>query len=312
MERLAALGQALNRSAALEAIRDVLHHQLYALAASDRAWVMVRNGRAWQMLAGSPRVPQRDIEAMCEQIAARQQMAPLRTGRHGALAIDGHLCFPMTGSGQVIAVLGVPADSAIPNSRRRRLAAAASLLGIALRNLELVHEMREHSVRDRLTGCATRVHGLDVIASELRRARRSQAPLSLVMFDLDYFARINERWGDQAGDAVLAAVGARLRALLRGSDLKCRYGGESFLVLLPDTPLDGAQRVADSLRRQIATVPVFWRGEAIRVTASFGVTTALPAETEADALVARADAALYRAKDHGRNCVRLSIEAAVA
>ena len=83
-------------------------------------------------------------------------------------------------------------------------------------------------------------------------------------------------------------------------------------MLLPDTPLDGAQRVADSLRRQIATVPVFWRGEAIRVTASFGVTTALPAETEADALVARADAALYRAKDHGRNCVRLSIEAAVA
>ena len=107
--------------------------------------------------------------------------------------------------------------------------------------------------------------------AELRRARRSKLPLSLLMFDLDHFKEINDRWGHLCGDAVLATVGQRMNAVLRGSDLKCRYGGEEFLVLLPDTPLEGAQRVAETLRRELELYPVTWNDEAVHVTASFGV-----------------------------------------
>jgi diguanylate cyclase (GGDEF)-like protein len=103
-----------------------------------------------------------------------------------------------------------------------------------------------------------------------------------------------------------------MRDLLRGSDLKCRYGGEEFLVLLPETALEGAKRVADTLRRELAETAIPWQEATIGITASFGVTTALPSEVDSQALIARADAALYRAKDQGRNCVRLSIESAVA
>jgi two-component system, sensor histidine kinase LadS len=94
--------------------------------------------------------------------------------------------------------------------------------------------------------------------------------------------------------------------VLRGSDLKCRYGGEEFLVLLPDTPIAGAHRVAENLRKDIENHPVRWSGRTVRVTASFGVTEITPGEADVLAILARADGALYRAKEHGRNCIRLS------
>src|SRR5207244_3932272 len=184
---------------------------------------------------------------------------------------------------------------------QRTLAAAAALLGISLRNAQLFREVRETSLRDGLTGIFNRTHAMGEIDVELRRARRSQMPVSLIMFDLDHFKDINDRYGHLCGDAVLAVVGARMRELLRGSDLKCRYGGEEFLVLLPETALEGAKRVADTLRRELAESPIPWNETTVGITASFGVTTALPAEAE-----------LYRAKAQGRSCVRLWIESAVA
>ena len=132
------------------------------------------------------------------------------------------------------------------------------------------------------------------------------------MFDIDHFKDINDRYGHLCGDAVLAAVGARMREVLRGSDVKCRYGGEEFLVLLPETPIEGAKRVADTLRRELAEMSVPWKDDGLSITASFGVTMAQPSEIDTKALIDRADQALYRAKDQGRNCVRLSIETAVA
>ena len=126
----------------------------------------------------------------------------------------------------------------------------------------------------------------------------------MIMFDLDGFKPINDTHGHLAGDAVLTGVGIRMRAVLRGSDLKCRYGGEEFLILLPDTPLIGAQRVAESLRRDLEMHPVKWAHGEISISASFGVATSLPGEIDALGLVARADVAMYTARQSGRNCVR--------
>ena len=149
-----------------------------------------------------------------------------------------------------------------------------------------------------------------MIDAELRRARRSQMPVSMIMFDLDHFKDVNDRYGHLCGDAVLTAVGKRMKEVLRGSDLKCRYGGDEFLVLLPETPLHGARRVADTLRREIAERPVPWAGEGLTVTASFGLAQTMPGEVNVQAVIARADQALYRAKNDGHNCVRIAAETA--
>ena len=310
MERLVTFGQALGRSLDLEAIRDVVSQHLPKLAATDDAWVLLRTTGEWQALVGTARETRRDIERARENVAD-QALITDAAWASDTIAAGGHLCIPMTAGGQPVGVLGIP-DAAGPftPARQRVLAMAGALLAISIRNAQLFHELRENSLRDGLTGCFNRTHALEVLDTELRRARRAQTPVSLIMFDLDRFKEINDHSGHLCGDAVLAAVGVKMREVLRGSDLKCRYGGEEFLVLLPETPLEGAKRVADTLRHALAEMPVIWKGEQISVTASFGVSVALPAEIDSKALIGRADAALYRAKDQGRNCVRLSMETA--
>jgi diguanylate cyclase (GGDEF)-like protein len=313
LERLVMFGQALGRSLDIDTIRDVVLQQLPKLAGSDDAWVMTREEGHWKTLVGGGRDVRRQTQDAREDVANRTLGADRSHVAPDPVTIEGYLCTPLTAGGYAVGVLAVP-ESASPftEGRKRVLAAAAALLGISIRNAQLFREVRENSLRDGLTGCFNRMHAIDVIDTELRRARRSQMPVSLIMFDLDHFKEINDRYGHLGGDAVLAAVGARMRDVLRGSDLKCRYGGEEFLVLLPETPLEGAKRVADTLRRELAEMAVQWKDETLHITASLGVSVALPSEIDPEALIGRADAALYRAKDQGRNCVRLSIETAVA
>ena len=317
IERLVAFGQALGRSLDLDAIRDVVAQQLPKLAGGpdgDAAWVMIQLGGHWQPLVTPVPGRRRDIEPSRAAIADRALASEQTDGPTPAVMTEGHLCIPMTAGNHTVGVLAVPQTGQQPfsDARQRTLAAAAALLGISLRNSQLFREVRETSLRDGLTGIFNRTHAMGEIDVELRRARRSQMPVSLIMFDLDHFKDVNDRYGHLCGDAVLAAVGAKMREVLRGSDLKCRYGGEDFVVLLPETPLEGAKRVADTLRRELSDMPIPWKDETVFITASFGVTVSLPAEISTEAVIGRADVALYRAKDQGRNCVRLSRETAVA
>ena len=312
LERLVNFGEALARSLDLESIRDVVVQQLPKITGTDETWVLLRTGGHWQPLVGTTSESRRAIERTHERIAdhAFAQEAQRRTD---PVETEGQLCVPLTAGGEALGVLGIPQQLApSTGAGRRMMATASAMLAIALRNVQLFHELRENSLRDGLTGCFNRMHSLDVIDTELRRARRSQMPVSLIMFDLDHFKDVNDHYGHLCGDAVLAGVGNRMRDVLRGSDLKCRYGGEEFLVLLPETPLEGAKRVADTLRRELADMAIQWKDETVHITASFGVTVALPSEVDSEAIISRADAALYRAKDQGRNCVRLSVETAVA
>jgi diguanylate cyclase (GGDEF)-like protein len=310
MERLVTFGQALGRSLDVEAIRDAVLQHLPRLSGSDNGWVLLRSGGQWRPLVGTTHENRRELEAARERVA-EQVLVVDAAWSTAATTVDGHLCLPLNAAGHPVGILGIPDAGEEIASRQRILEMAAALLAISLRNAQLFDELRENSLRDGLTGCFNRTHAIDVIDTELRRARRSQLPVSLIMFDLDHFKDINDRHGHLCGDSVLAAVGAKMREVLRGSDVKCRYGGEEFLVLLPETPIEGAKRVADTLRRELAELPVGWKGEIVRVTASFGVSVAMISEVDPAALIARADAALYRAKDQGRNCVRLSMDVAV-
>lgn len=300
LERLVGFGHALARSLDHDAIRSAVQQHLPRVAGTDSVWVLLRDGTRWESLTGDTSRP--------EEVAERERFAErLLGGTSNAGGTSQSVGFPLIVGGTAMGVLGANARDGEPAPERLRvLEAATALLAVSLKNAQLFNEVRENSLRDSLTGCATRAHATELIDSELRRARRSQMPVSLIMFDLDHFKEVNDRYGHLCGDAVLANVGRRMRDVLRGSDVKCRYGGEEFLVLLPETSLHGARRVAETLRRELAERSIPWAGEALTVTASFGLTQVLPGEINIQAVVARADAALYRAKDEGRNCVRIA------
>jgi diguanylate cyclase (GGDEF)-like protein len=308
LERLVAFGQALGRALDFDSIRVAIGQHMTALAGTDQVWVLVREGTEWQALSGDTRGAADVLQwgDIAEQLLA----APGdKTSSHPST--PRAIGFPLIVGGTAMGVLGVrPENGVLPGDKRRIVEAAAALLAVSIKNAQLFREVKENSVRDALTGCFTRGHSLEVIDSELRRARRSQTPVSVIMFDLDHFKDVNDRHGHLCGDAVLSAVGKRMKEVLRGSDLKCRYGGEEFLVLLPETPLHGARRVAETLRKEIADRPVPWAGEALTITASFGLAQTLPGEVNVQAVIARADQALYRAKDDGRNCVRIAADTA--
>jgi diguanylate cyclase (GGDEF)-like protein len=301
MTRLVAFGQALGRSLEQESIRLAAAAHLPLLAPGRGVWAMTRHGAQWDHLVGVG-----DTSPAEREQAARKALE--EAGPSGAAI--GDICFPMVAGGKPLGVLGVSAVPPPTDHERSILAAAAALLAVSLQNAQLFREVKDHSVRDALTGCFNRRHALEVMDAELRRARRSKMPISLVMFDLDHFKTINDTHGHLCGDAVLALVGARMKAVLRGSDLKCRYGGEEFLILLPDTPLAGACHVADTLRQDIADHPAVWNDTRIQITASFGVTTITAGEVDTHLIMARADGALYRAKQDGRNCVRVAEDTA--
>lgn len=186
----------------------------------------------------------------------------------------------------------------------------ALLLGTAawtshaqLRLLANLSSARDDASRDALTGLANRRAANERLELEAARFARSGAPLSVLMLDLDRFKAVNDRWGHAAGDEVLRALAAALRAELRACDLGARFGGEEFLVLLTDTQLDDAMRAAERIRRRIAALEIDAGEALLRVTVSIGVAQLREGEA-VDAAIARADAALYRAKAEGRDrCV---------
>jgi diguanylate cyclase (GGDEF)-like protein len=294
MERLVKFGEALGRSLDENSIRAEATAHLPLLAPGRTAWVLGRRDNEWFSLAA---IGTTSLEE--QERAARVALG------EGPSVTEGQpdIAFPMLVAGKPIGMLGVGSTPPLSEQQKSVLTAAAALLGVSMKNAELFREVRENSVRDGLTGCYNRAHGLEMIGIELRRARRSQLPLSLLMFDLDHFKTINDRHGHLCGDAVLKVVGARMHAVLRGSDLKCRYGGEEFLVLLPETPIGGARQVADTLRREFEVNPVKWKDHEIRLTASIGVTAVIGGEMDPLMVIARADAALYQAKQDGRNRV---------
>jgi len=165
-------------------------------------------------------------------------------------------------------------------------------------------EIYRLTILDGLTGVHNKRYLLEFLDRELAGAARHGHPLSLVMFDLDHFKKINDERGHLAGDHVLKEVAARVQARVRREDLFARYGGEEFACVLPSTELDGAVLFAEQLRGMLAEKPVIFDGQAIPVTASLGVACAVKeVALDGPTLIKRADDNLYAAKRGGRNRV---------
>jgi diguanylate cyclase (GGDEF)-like protein len=168
-----------------------------------------------------------------------------------------------------------------------------------VRDQERYTALTRLALTDPITGLANRRGGEAALAREVSRARRGNMPLSLVMFDIDHFKAVNDRSGHPVGDRVLAAISQLLSASQRGSDLAIRWGGEEFLVLLPDVGYAGARTFAERVRENVQSLTI---GEAGTITVSAGVAE-LRHDEDGPSVLARADASLYRAKQEGRNRV---------
>ena len=162
--------------------------------------------------------------------------------------------------------------------------------------------LTELSNTDPLTGLSNRRYLMDALNKELHRAKRSNQVLTLIMLDIDHFKEINDTFGHHSGDMVLDAVARVLQGKTRRYDIAARYGGEEFVLALPDTPPANAHTVAEHLRQAIEALSFASPMDRYRTTASFGIAAyPSPRVDDVDALLREADAALYRAKQSGRN-----------
>ena len=183
------------------------------------------------------------------------------------------------------------------------LAINTSLIGMLI--TRLIRHIRDLAERDVLTAVWNRQAIEQRLNDARARFKRYGETFTLLIFDLDHFKAVNDKLGHDGGDAALKHAAAVIGHSLRQLDILGRFGGEEFLVLLPLTDAPGACRAAERMRALLAGSPLIWHGQPLSITASFGVASACGPEETIDALVQRADTALYRAKASGRNRVEV-------
>ena len=216
------------------------------------------------------------------------------------------ICVPLVSAEKAVGLLRV--DSPVPGlftaEDLRLLTTVAGLGTVAVENAQLYERIEDMAVHDGLTGLLLRRYLLERLTQEIGRELRSHSELTLMMIDLDHFKQYNDSFGHTAGDLVLKTVAGILAAKFsEPGQLVSRFGGEEFAVLLPDCPREKAMRLADELCEDVAQTPVVLRRQETRVTISVGVAV-FPHDAQIrDELIQRADEALYRAKNSGRNRV---------
>jgi len=243
----------------------------------------------------------RNATHRAEQLAAETCCAHL-----GNRAEQFQVCLPMIAQGETIGLLQIAAPQALGVEDRATVERVAQQvtgqLALSFLNLRLRETLAAQAFRDPLTGLYNRRYMEDALARELLAAARAKMPVSLIMFDVDHFKRLNDGHGHDAGDAVLRVIGELARKHVRGSDIACRYGGEEFLLILPGTTAASAAARAGMLCAALRDLDLVHNGQSLgRITISAGV-----AECDGqspDRLFSAVDQALYAAKRSGRDRV---------
>jgi len=266
------------------------------LFAPDRCWAL-RRGRPYRVDGGGS-------EPVC--------------GHLGSSPPKSYLCVPMMAHGESMGLLHLQGGASEPGQRDRvreplreaqeRLAVTvAERIALALANLRLRDTLRSQSILDPLTGLFNRRYMEETLDLELARAARGRRAIGIIMLDIDHFKPLNDSRGHDAGDALLRELGGLLMARVREGDIACRYGGEEFVLILPEAPLELARRRAEELREAVRQLHVSHRGRIIGpITVSAGVAAFPEHGKTSAALVHAADSALYRAKSEGRDRVRVA------
>jgi diguanylate cyclase (GGDEF)-like protein len=306
--------------------------EVFDVAASfgSRLFGDFSGGLFWQNESGSV------VEAMASwgdptwghQVFAPEGCWALRRGRrHGSLAGStsprcGHvadgleaLCIPLIAQGQasgllVIAASGAASLSNTPPSSAASEALAVSVgehLGLALTNMRLRESLRDRSIRDPLTGLFNRRYLEETLEREISRSARSGKPIGLMMLDIDHFKQFNDTFGHLGGDALIRELGALLHDHTRVEDAACRYGGDEFVVLLPESSLDVTLLRAEEIRQTASQFNIMHEGSVLSaITLTVGVAAYPHHGANMDELIHAADEALYRAKHEGGDRVQVA------
>jgi diguanylate cyclase (GGDEF)-like protein len=228
--------------------------------------------------------------------------------------VSGYLCLPMVAHGELMGLLHIryaDENEGTRNILAQSALAATEQLSLILANLRLRETLKNQSIRDPQTGLFNRRYMEDSLVRELSRAERLGKTVVVAMVDIDHFKRLNDTFGHTAADAVLREWSELLKAKFRGSDIVCRYGGEEFVIILPDISAEAARQRLEQLRSDLAHMVVREDGQSIQaVTVSMGLAYYPVHGRSSQNLLQAADHALYRAKDLGRDRIELATAAA--
>jgi diguanylate cyclase (GGDEF)-like protein len=306
LEELMTFGQALANALDLTSLQQVLWKFLPRFTHDRPFWVLARSGDRWEVLLddGSGERTLDRLEPLAVRAVERDASAvggsSGNAGDVGEISGGSDYCVPLVAGGAPVGVMGVSTVPSLSRGERQALLAAAAVMAVSVRNMQVLYQTRDLSLRDELTGCFNRVYGVERLDGELRRARRTGRPVSVLLCDLDHFACVNEQLGHLKGDELLRNVAITLNRVVRTTDIRCRYAGDEFLIILPDTNAAGAAQVAECVRRELAMTAA--AGDvSVGVTVSVGVATSGSEDRSATSVLERADAALYTAKHNGRD-----------
>ncbi|HTK28643.1 MAG TPA: diguanylate cyclase [Vicinamibacterales bacterium] len=321
--QLTAVGQLLQSCQTAAEVYGVVKHAMGKLFPSDSGALSVLNSSgnmleamtAWGDLSPARRVfAPEDCWAfrLGRPHVVSEPGSPLRCAHAAGLEAATTVCVPLTAQGESLGVLhfsfaATDADkgqaAGTADSTRGKMATAmAEQIALALANIRLREALRNQSILDQLTGLFNRRYLEGTLERECRRATRAGRPLSILMLDVDHFKRFNDMWGHDCGDTVLRDLATLMRTHFRGEDIACRYGGEEFVLLLPDSPAEGAMKRAEEFRIAVHNLAVQHRKQTVgSISVSIGVASLPQHGTSPAALLESADRALYQAKHLGRD-----------
>ncbi|MEW6492886.1 MAG: diguanylate cyclase [Cyanobacteriota bacterium] len=225
---------------------------------------------------------------------------------HADLPPAQSLCIPMMAEGKVLGLLYLssPEPGCLTEAKQRLAMTVAEHLAVAITNLKLRETLKHESIHDALTGLFNRRYMEESFKREIHRAHRQEQSLGVIVIDIDHFKQFNDTFGHEAGDAVLREVGHFLRTNIRSSDIACRYGGEEFLLILPEASLEATRQRAEQLREGVKKLMVQYRHQTLGAIAiSVGVACFPEQGLTGEAVILAADMALYQAKGTGRDRV---------
>jgi diguanylate cyclase (GGDEF)-like protein len=300
--------------------QELLCRQIQRTQAGARVVVLGRNNSADRLEARTSLTQLDELREPLEQAAPRSclairfarshteglSLAPLTSCELCGRVSGVSTCDPLLVGGEVIGSVLVAHSEAPDRHASQRILEAVSQAAPVLGNLRNLAIAEMRAATDRLTGLPNQRAAQDTLKRMVAQASRTITPLTAVLIDLDHFKRINDLHGHERGDEVLAAVGVAMRNAVRDSDFIGRYGGEEFLLLLPDTETEGALQVAEAVRVAIAAIRVANIEEPITVSAG---TATLPRDAgDSVTLFRAADRALYAAKNNGRNRIHAATD----
>ncbi len=227
----------------------------------------------------------------------------------GHLTSTAYMCMPMVAQNTAFGVLHLrnPLGFLLPRwdeSQLRLAQRASDSIALALMNLKLREALRQQSIRDPLTGLFNRRYLEETLQREVRRAARNQRPVGIIMIDIDHFKHINDTFGHTAGDVLLSEIGSFLRSNVRGEDIACRFGGEEFVLIMPEATREITSQRAEHFRKNLKQLSVKQSDQLVgRITLSLGVAIFPDHGSTGEEVLQAADVALYRAKRQGRDRV---------